>query len=93
MVNTICDGIVEDKEVDKEVFQLEKELLGTMKPNIWNTHLPNNMERKIEVDSQMYMTSVIDHLGIDTETITGFDFYTSVKYLKEKFENEKQNNK
>jgi hypothetical protein len=86
MINASCDGIIEDKDVDQEVYEIEKELLQGVKPNIWNVHIEGNLEQKIEVDSQVYSTSVIENLNLNLETITVFDFYASVKYLKSKNE-------
>ena len=88
LINTMLDGIInkEDEEVTgKKVFSLEKEILQTVKPNIWNIHVEGNMEQKLEVDFRLYAISVVDSLGLKLEEINVFDFYTSIQYLKNKF--------
>lgn len=86
MINAMCDGVIENnKKHDKIIYGLEKEILQTVKPNIWNVHVDGNMEQKVEVDFRLYAMSVVDYLGANLKTISVFDFYTSVKYLKNKF--------
>lgn len=87
LVNAMCDSIIEDDidKYDKIIYGLEKEILHTVKPKIWNVHVVGNMEQKIEVDFRLYSISVVDYLSANLETITVFDFYASVRYLKEKF--------
>lgn len=84
----MCDSIIENDNEEKHnkiIYGLEKEILQTVKPNIWNVHVEGNMEQKIEVDFRLFAISVVDYLGSNLETISVFDFYTSVKYLKNKF--------
>lgn len=88
MINAMCDSIIENDNEEKHnkiIYGLEKEILQTVKPNIWNVHVEGNMEQKIEVDFRLFAISVVDYLGSNLETISVFDFYTSVKYLKNKF--------
>lgn len=69
---------------------MEKELLETMKPNVWNIYVEGNMEQKIEVDFRMFSISVIDYLGVNMKEISAFDFYASVQYLRNKFKKDKK---
>jgi len=88
MINAMCDGIIDinnEEKHEKIIYGIEKEILQTVKPNIWNVHVEGNMEQKVEVDFRLYAISVVDYLGTNLETISVFDFYTSVKYLKDKF--------
>ncbi len=85
----MMDGIIDDRDVENDVFNIEKEILGQSKPNIWNVHTEGNMERVLEVDFQKFAVSVIELTGMDLEKVTTFTFYASVEHLKEKFKSKK----
>lgn len=85
----MMDGIIEDKDVEDTLYEIEKDLLGHSKPNIWNVHVEGNMERVLEVDFQKFAVSVVEYTGMDIDKITTFTFYASVEHLKEKFKPKK----
>lgn len=88
LINSSCDAIIHQGEAEKhekEAAKLKKQLLETVKPNVWNVNIENNIEKTIEVDFKVYAFYVTDHLKLDLKNITVFDFYASVKYKKEKF--------
>jgi hypothetical protein len=47
------------------------------------------MEKRLEVDFRMYAISVSEHLKMPIDSMTVFDFYSAVRYLKEKFKKQK----
>lgn len=83
------DGIIDDKNVDDDVYKIEKEILSHSKPHVWNVHVEGNMERILEVDFQKFAISVTELTGMDLNEITTFTFYASVEHLKEKFKPQK----
>jgi len=83
-INAMMSGIIDEKEIENEVYKLEKEILSQDKPNIWNVHTEGSMERILEVDFQKFAISVVELTGMDINKITTFTFYASVEHLKEK---------
>lgn len=83
------DEIINGESDKKNRSNIEKEILQSQSPNIWNFYMDGNMEQRLEVDFKMYAMSVSDHLSISVNNMTVFDFYTSIKYLKEKFKTKK----
>lgn len=82
----LLDAIIkEEEDLEKAVFDVEKEILETDKPNIWNVWDENNMERQLEVDFQKFGISVTELSGQRIDDITTMTFYATVEYLKEKF--------
>lgn len=83
--NLLLDKIIEPSpNIDQMVYGIEKEILEGDKPNSWNIHDENNMERIVEVDSRKYALTVAEMSNQDLKTITVFDFYATVDLLKEK---------
>lgn len=77
----------ETDEISKEIYDVEKDILSRNKPNIWNINIEGNIEQKLEVDFMTYYVSVMSNLGFESREITTFDFYASIKYLKQKQKN------
>lgn len=68
----------------KEVYEVEKEILIGDKPNRWNVWIEGNMERQLEVDFHKYLIAVSEHTAIDIKETTTFTFYSIVEHLQEK---------
>ena len=87
LVNITLDNIIakkNDKQLVDELYSVEKEMLLKHKPNSWNVHDENNLEKSMEVDFRMFVISVSEHLKIDVLSMTAFDFYAAVEYLNSK---------
>lgn len=82
-INTILSSIINDKDDDKDIYIIEKEILETDKPNIWNVHKKGNMERVLEVDFQKFAISVIRKTNQSLDNLSTFSFYATVELLKE----------
>ena len=77
--------IIEPKEDQvNQVFNLEKEILRHEKPNIWNVHHEENMERGLEIEFEKFALAVLEHSGLNIDTVTVKTFYSKVEQLKEK---------
>lgn len=84
-VNLQLDKIIEEKDIDQEVYNIEKEILQRDKPNVWNVHSENNMERAVEVDFMKYAIQVTEMSGgQELETMSTFKFYATTEMLKDK---------
>lgn len=83
-VNVMLDSIIEKKIDEKSLFEVEKEILESDKPNVWNVHKKGNMERVLEVEFQKFAISVIEKTKQDLSSLTTFTFYATVEHLKEK---------
>lgn len=83
-LNLLCDEVIEERDIEKNLYDIEKELLEYQKPNVWNIHYEDNLERTLEVDFHKYAISVKEHVNFDLEKCTTFTFYASVEFIKEK---------
>jgi hypothetical protein len=83
-MNLLCDEIITETEVEKPLFEVEKEILENDKPNKWDVWADNNMERILEVDFQKFALNVTELSGLKLKETSTFTFYASVEYLKEK---------
>jgi len=83
MLDMIISG-EETEDFTDQIYNLEKEILEGNKPNVWNIHVENNMERTLEVDFMKFGTSVADLSGIVLEETSTFSFYAAIDYLKDK---------
>ena len=84
-LNVVLDGIIEGEEGhEKELFNIEKQLLEQDKPNVWNVWNENNMERQLEVDFRKFALATTEGSNIQLENLTTFTFYANVERLKEK---------
>lgn len=82
----MLDGMIEPDPNDQEhLFNLEKEILETDRPNKWNVWSEGNMERVLEVDFRKFGIAVMEHSSESIEQISTFTFYATVEHLKEKF--------
>ena len=85
-MNSLLDSVIEDDNmIDEKVFGIEKEILESDKPNIWNVHRKGNMERAIEVDFQKFALAVTEESPLRLEDTMTFTFYANVERLKEKY--------
>lgn len=92
-MDAILDNIMGLKhDNDDNIYNIEKDILMHDKPNIWNIHQPDNMEKVLEVDFQKYAISVIEQTGQKLTDVTIMEFYASVSHLKDKFSDGKHNN-
>ncbi len=87
----ILAGVMEDKleEYHEEIDRLERNILQQDKPNQWNVHIEDNMERALEVDFQKFAVAVQELTGIKITETTVFTFYAAVEHLKEKHKKQK----
>ena len=84
-VNTMLESIINpEKNNEKYLFDVEKEILEHDKPNIWNTHKQGNMERALEVDFQKFALAITGDSNMRLEDTMTFTFYAKVELLKEK---------
>lgn len=84
-VKILLDSIIEKNNDQKEnLFNVEKSILEHDKPNVWNIHREENMERALEVDFQQFGIAVTEQTGQILAEITTFTFYATVGYLKKK---------
>ena len=82
--NLLLDKVIENPlGIDKQIFDVEKEILEKDKPNVWNVWQENNMERALEVDFRKYGIIVGRMSNQDLTNMSTFDFYTTVELLKE----------
>ena len=82
-LNILLDSIIQDDDSEKEIFNIEKEILETDKPNVWNVWKKGNMERSLEVDFQKFAISVIRKTNQSLDNLMTFSFYATVELLKE----------
>lgn len=83
-VNILLDSLIEkERDFKDALFNIEKEILEDDKPNVWNIHKEENMERVLEVDFHKFGIAVSRRTGQKIEDITTFAFYASVLLLKE----------
>jgi len=89
-------GVIDSKDVEDSLFILEKEILSHNKPNSWNIHDENNLERQIEVDFAKYSISVANHSGMNVNDLDVFTFYAIVEKIEDELKpkkNGQRNNK
>lgn len=85
-VQAMLESIIDkESKQDDAIFSIEKEILESDKPNIWNAWTPGNMERVLEVEFRKFGIAVMEHSSESIEKITTFTFYSTVEHLKEKF--------
>ena len=82
-VNILLDSIIEKKDVEKNLYNIEKEILEDDKPNSWNVWNEDNMEKTLEVDFRKFGIAVTKQSGQVLSKITTFTFYATVDLLKE----------
>lgn len=84
----LIDQIINnEKDISDKKFKVEKSILETDKPNIWNVNISGNMEREMEVEFYKYAHSVTESSSIDIEDTTVFAFYTKVEQIMDKTPN------
>lgn len=85
-MNIILDAIInQQKDIDKDsVYKVEKEILQNDKPNSWNIHQEENMEKVMEVDFHKFAVEVAKEKGLSIEDVSTFTFYASYESLMEK---------
>lgn len=85
-INVMLDRITDpENDQTKNLFEVEKEILETDKPNKWNVWVDGNMERVLEVDFRKFAVAVMEHSSESIEKISTFTFYSIVEHLREKF--------
>lgn len=88
-VNLILDSIINQQIEEDQIFNVEKEILETDKPNVWNVWKKGNMERVLEVEFHKFAISVVEKLKQPLDTLTTFTFYATVEHLKEVYKPKK----
>lgn len=84
-LNCLCDEVIENKDLQKSIFDLEKQALEMESPNEWNINAENNMEKILEVDFAKFALSVCQNIpNLDMKTATVFEYYTAVDYVNDK---------
>ena len=81
MLDNITDP---GEEKEKQIFNLEKLILERNPPNIWNTHLPENMERFFESEFNKFLLAVCDNSNLDIDKVTVKTFYSKVEQIQDK---------
>lgn len=85
-MKVILDSIADESiNQDDNIFDIEKQILETDKPNIWNVWTAGNMERVLEVEFRKFGIAVMEHSSESLEQISTFTFYSTVEHLKEKY--------
>ena len=85
-MKVMLDAIIDQEtKQDDNIFDIEKQILETDKPNVWNVWTPGNMERVLEVEFRKFGIAVMEHSSESIEQISTFTFYSTVEHLKEKF--------
>jgi len=83
--NLMLDNITDPgEEKEKEIFELEKLILERNPPNIWNTHLPENMERFFESEFNKFLLSVCENSNLNIDKVTVKTFYSKVEQIQDK---------
>lgn len=83
--NLVLDSIIEQTEKhDKQLYDVEKEILERDKPSVWNVWQEDNMERALEVDFQKFGIAVCEASGQELPKMTTFAFYTTIELLRER---------
>lgn len=82
-MNALLDSVIEMNfdEDNEKLFKIEKDILETDKPNVWNVWIQGNMERSLEVDFRKFAISVTEKTGQNIENLSTFTFYSSVEFL------------
>jgi len=88
-VNLILDSIINQQIEEDQIFNVEKEILETDKPNVWNVWKKGNMERVLEVEFHKFAISVVEKSKQPLDTLTTFTFYATVEHLKEVYKPKK----
>ena len=84
-VSILLDSIINsEKDFDDDLFSVEKEILETDKPNIWNVFTKGNMERVLEVDFQKFALAVTQESNMILDQTMTFAFYSELELLKER---------
>tara|TARA_Y100000310_G_scaffold331124_1_gene404143 strand:+ start:327 stop:623 length:297 start_codon:yes stop_codon:yes gene_type:complete len=68
----------------EEIEKQEREMLRLSKPNLWNVHLPHNMELEMETQFEQWLFEIQEHTKEDLDKITVFRFYSLLDYIKNK---------
>ena len=89
LANQYLEDIINDKYSEDEISEIETQILKKNAPNIWNVYVEGNIDQKLEVDFRVYSISVSDHLGVSVDNMTVFDFYSAIRYLKQKQKSKK----
>lgn len=85
-IDVLLDQIIEpDENYETQLFNVEKEILQTDTPNVWNVWTEGNMERVLEVEFRKFGIAVMEHSSESLENISTFTFYATVEHLKQKF--------
>jgi hypothetical protein len=84
-INAMLDLIIDlkDSKDNQKVYQIEKDILEQDRPNSWNVHENENMERLMEVDFQKFAIEVSKEKNLAIEKITTFTFYASYESIIE----------
>lgn len=77
------EQIITGKEFTEALFDIEKQILETDKPNNWNVHVEGNMERSLELDFQKFAISVTKLSGGNLEEMVVMRFYATVEQLED----------
>lgn len=87
----VCDYIINPtEETESEADEAQKEYLVVNSPNEWNTNVAGNLEQKIETEFSMFGISIASETKQNLNTMTVFDFYSTVVMLKERHKNRKK---
>lgn len=73
-----------DEKYKADIYDKEREMLETVRPNIWNINVLGNMEIEMEVEFEKLLISVADNCNINIDNISVFRFYSVLEHLKEK---------
>lgn len=75
------------EETDKylnEINEIEKEILGFIKPNVWNVFVKGNMEVELEVEFEKLLASLSEHTNELVDNFSVFRFYAFIDMITEK---------
>jgi len=84
-----CDQIIQGKKYKEQLYEVEKQILESDKPNNWNVHTPGNMERELELEFEKFGISVTKLSGGDLENMTVKRFYATVEQLEDEHKTRK----
>lgn len=84
---------MQGRNTEKEIFDIEKNMLEISKPNNWNIYVQGNSEVEIDNEFQKLIISLSEFANGDVEHFSVFKFYNLIEILNEKSaENGKGNN-
>ena len=74
-IDLLCESVIKPNPNQSfHIEDIEREILNHEKPNDWNVHNEENMERKLEVDFYKYAALIKSETGLNLKETMAFEF-------------------